>query len=120
MINLALDKDTNDLVIENFNLQLVENLDQVEQSLKNRLLTFLQEWFLDTTAGLPFYDDILIKNPNIPDIENIIKAKIIDTPKVIELVEFNSNFDNAARSYSVTFKAKTEFGIVELTVSLFN
>ena len=96
MIDLALDKDTHDLYISVNDMQLVDNLDNVEQHLKTRLLFYLQEWFLDTTAGVPYYTDVLIKNPNIPDIENILKSKILDTTNVQEILEFDSVFNNAS------------------------
>jgi hypothetical protein len=120
MIDLALDKDTHDLYIASDDLQLVENIDQVEQSLKIRLMFFRNEWFLDTKTGVPYYTDILVKNPNIPNIENILKAIIIDTPEVQELLEFNSEFDNGARTYAVTFKVRTTYGDTEVEASLFS
>lgn len=121
MIDIALDKDTHDLYFSSSDIHVVNDLDSVEQSLKVRLLFYLREWFLDTTSGVPYYDDVLVKNPNVPDIENILKSKIIDTENVTEILEFNSEFDNSTRQLSITFKAKTSFGDTDLlSVSLFN
>jgi len=119
MKDLALDKDTHDLIYTGSDLLMVDELDQIEQSLKERLLFYRQEWFLDTTSGIPFYDDILVKNPNVPNIENIIKAEIMDTPEAIELLSFKSEFDAPARSYSVSFSLRTEFGVASLELSIF-
>jgi hypothetical protein len=120
MKDLALDKDTHDLYFVDSSIQVVNDLDSVEQRLKTRLLFYLKEWFLDTTAGVPFYTDLLIKNPNIPDIENILKAKILDTPEVIELLEFDTVYAASARSLEVTFKVRATYGYIDLIVSLFN
>jgi hypothetical protein len=119
MKDLALDRTNHDLIYDGADLLMVDELDQIEQSLKERLLFYRQEWFLDTTSGIPFYDEVLVKNPNIPNIENIIKAEIMDTPGAIELLSFQSEFDAQARSYSVTFSLRTEFGIASLDLSIF-
>ena len=119
MIDLALDKTTHDLLISDNDAQLVQDLDQLQQSLKERLQFFLTEWFLDTESGVPFYTDVLIKNPNVPRIDSIIKAKILDTDGVLELIEYDSSFDNSSREYSVTFKARTDFGETDLQVTIF-
>ena len=119
MKDLALDKDTHDLIYTGADLSMVDELDQIEQSLKERLLFYRQEWFLDTTSGLPLYDEILVKNPNVPNIENIIKAEIMDTPGAVELLSFKSEFDAQARSYSVSFSLRTEFGVASLEISIF-
>ncbi len=118
--DIALDKDTHDLLIEGNELLLVNDVDQIEQNLKIRLKFFSGEWFLDITQGLPFYDTILVKNPNVPNIDNIIKAEIIDTPGVTELLSYDSSYDASLREYVVDFKVRTIFGEAELEVSLFN
>lgn len=120
MIDIAVDKTTHDLYVDNDDLQLVNDIDQVEQNLKVRLMFFRNEWFLDTTAGMPYYTDILVKNPNIPNIESIIKAIITDTPDVEEILEFNSEFNNSLRTYTVDFKVRTVYGEAEILVSLFS
>lgn len=116
-MDLALDPDTGDLLIEDFDAQLVRDLDSVEQDLRVRLQFFLGEWFLDTTVGIPFYEDILVKNPNIPNIESILKAKILETEDVIELLSFDTAFEN--RILTVSFEVRTEYGDTAITTSLF-
>lgn len=119
-IDLALDKDTHDLLIVGNNLLTVEGVDQVEQNTKIRLRFFAGEWFLDTSLGLPFYEEILVKNPNIPNIDNIIKAKIIDTPEVAELLSFDSSYDSVLRRYEVVFKYRSIHGEKVLEVTIFS
>ncbi len=119
-LDLALDPDTHDLSIVDNDLQIVSDADQLEQNLKIRLQFFLAEWFLNINNGLPFYSDILVKNPNIPNIDSIVKAQIIDTNGVEEILEYISSFDNTTREYSINFTVRTEFGESDLQISLFN
>jgi len=116
--DLRLDTVTHDLKIENFDLSIVSGTDVISQRLKIRLEFFRGEWFLDTTVGVPFYEDILVKNPDIPNIETILKAEILDTPGVVELLAFESSFDAQARKLTVTFTVSTDYGTVTITETL--
>lgn len=110
MKDLKLDKDTHDLKVENFDLSLITGIDRVVQDLKVRLWVFLNEWFLDTSIGLPFYSDINVKNPDLNAIEAIFKEKIIETEDVNEILEFQLNYNSSLRTMSVSFSVNTTFG----------
>ena len=116
-IDLALDTTSHDLLIDSFDLQLSKDLDAVDQSLRTRLQIFLGEWFLNIEDGIPFYNDIFIKNPNIPHIESILKSRILETEDVIELLSFDTEFSN--RTLSVSFKVRTLYGVIDISQSLF-
>jgi hypothetical protein len=116
--DIALNPETGDLYLTEFDLQLVKEIDFIEQSLRIRLRFFTGDWFLDTTAGIPFYSNVLIKNPSIPNIENILKARILETEGVTALLSFDiSNITN--REITVTFKVRTDYGIIDLNETLF-
>jgi len=119
MKDLALDPDTKDLIITGLDLATVEGSDYVRQSLSIRLGFFQGEWFLDTTAGTPYYQDIFLKNPDLPNIENIFKARIIETNFVNELTEFDLQLDSAKREASLFAKVNTDFGLVEFSETIF-
>ena len=54
MADLKLNEDTGDLEITNNDLSLTYGVDSRRQHLEIRLRTFLSEWFLDTTVGVPY------------------------------------------------------------------
>lgn len=118
MKDIALDPTTGDLLLENFDLQLVEGKDQIAQNLAIRLRFILGEWFLDTTAGVPYYDDFFIKAPNQIRIESVLKEEILDTPGVDQILSFTSTFNAQRRIYSVTFSVSTIRGEITLTQEL--
>lgn len=119
MKDIALDPLTHDLAFIDQSVAFVENVDFVIQKLKIKLQFFLGEWFLDTAVGVPFYSDILIKNPNFPDIENILKATILEVDGVNEILEFKSEFSRSIRKLDVTFKVNTDYGEVEFSETIF-
>ena len=69
--------------------------------MQQRLQTWLGEWFLDTTYGIPFKQQILVKNPNLDLVQFDILGAVSATPGVTQLQSFSFNYDNAARSLSV-------------------
>ena len=53
MIGRALNSN-NDLVIEGGRFKIVDDAAEVLQHVRTRLQFYLEEWFLDRTAGVPY------------------------------------------------------------------
>ena len=105
MIDLKLDTLSHDLIIENYDVGLVVDGNQVRQNVKQRLLHFTKEWFLDLEAGTPWIESILIKGARVSNISSILKARISETIGIVELIEFDLQ-ENGERSLSVAFRAR--------------
>jgi hypothetical protein len=96
----------------------INGADKVCQQIKITLLAFLGEWFLDVTFGVPYLEEILIKNPRMSTIETIFRAHINAVPHVIRIESFSMVWDRARRSLSVEFEAITDYGPVRDSVKL--
>lgn len=113
--------NSHDLEVVGFDVPLIggdnreDALDYYRQKLKIRLWFFLGEWFLDTKEGTPFHRSILVKNPNIPLIDSLLKSRILGTEGMLELKSYDSTYDAALRKFSVVFQVQTDAGL--LTVS---
>lgn len=114
-MDLQLDTDTHDLAITNYDISLISGLSLVQQRLKQSLLFFLGEWYLDTTDGVPYYQDILIKAPVQVTVESIFKATILETPDVLELKKFEVTYDNTERRFTLDFGVSTTYGDLEIS-----
>lgn len=108
--------DNNDLVIENNNLVLIDGADFVKQLLKERLQTFLGEWFLDIEIGIPYFQDILKKNVSLNTIANIFKNEILQTPGVIELEKFDLDYNENTRELSLSFAVRSLDGSITINI----
>ncbi len=108
MSDLMLSTD-GDLLVTNNALMLNSGREAIRQHLEIRLRTFLGEWFLDTDVGVPWYRDILGKNPQFVLISQILKGVVLDTPGVTELTAFSLEYKNT-RELSVSFKCETTEG----------
>jgi len=112
--DIQLDRDTHDLVIDpgTGDIQLLDGPRRIAQQIKVTLLAFLGEWFLDTSFGVPYLEEVMIKNPRSSTLQAIFRAKITDVPGVtgrIRRLEFD--FNRATRDLRVTFDAETVEGL---------
>lgn len=105
MASFAIDPTTRKLKIP---LEIVDGVCEVQQRLRTRYRFFLATWFLDTLLGLPWYEDIFIKNPNLPIVGAILREVALTTPGVATLSEFELSVDGVTRDMTVDLTAVFE------------
>lgn len=103
MSDIALN-DSGDIDLVNNAMYLNSGGEAIRQHLQTHLGTFQGEWFLDTSVGIPWYQDILVKNPHFSLVQQIIKDAIFDTPGVIELRSLSIDFNKELREATVDFQ----------------
>lgn len=116
-MDIALDLDFasptyGDIVVANGDLSLNDSEVAIEQHILQRLRIYLGEWFLDNTIGLPYFDQILIKNPDQSKIDALFINQILGTPGVIQLNNYSFTIDFITRQLQLTFSAQTTQGTV--------
>lgn len=110
MTNLGLNTD-GDLDFSTGGLVLVDGVDELVQKLIVRLQFFLGEWFLDQRLGIPYYQAILVKSPNLVSVQSIFREVILETPGVDELLgAIVLSLDGALRRLSVSFTVRATTG----------
>lgn len=110
MADLKLSTLDDDLDLTGEQLSIVDGDDAIIQHLLIRLRLFKGEWFLDTRVGVPYYDSILVKNPNLVAIRSIFRNAILSTPGIASLDTLETSFDAATRKLTVTFSAIKDDG----------
>lgn len=90
--------DSHDLAIIDFDLQLTTDQQAVAQRVKQALLLFKGEWFLDRDLGVPYYEDILGTKNSIDTVRAIFVNTIRSVDGVKDLTEFNIEFNDATRT----------------------
>lgn len=115
MSDIRTSDDTGDIELINGDLALANGADAVKQALRQELKMFAGEWFLDLDYGVPYYKDVLVKNPNANLIKGIFMDKILGTPGVLELLSFSMDYDPKARTLKVLFKARSYDGDIDFS-----
>lgn len=108
MSDLKLDPQTGDLILTSGDLVMTSGADAIRQHLSQRLKSFAGEWFLDLDSGLPYYRDILVKNPNAPAVSGLLQEEIVKTPGVLELLSFNLDLNKATRGLTIKFEVRVD------------
>jgi len=107
--------DNRDLLIENNDVIFIEGEDEIEQRVLQNLRMFQGEWFLNLDSGVPYYQDILVKNPNLYNVSAILKTAILDTPGVLEISNFTADFDQTNRELKVDVEFKVSEGTITIS-----
>ncbi len=102
-----------DLVLLNGDLVINSGTDAIKQNVLQRLKTYLGEWFLDNRIGLPFYQQILVKNPDQGVIDGILQNAILDTPGIVSLNKYLATLERGTRKLTVAFTATATSGTVD-------
>ena len=114
MADLKVD-DTGDLDLTDVAVVLTDGRESYQQRMHIKLRSFLGEYFLNTEYGIPWFQDILKKNPDYVTVQQLIKNAILSIPGVLELTKFDMSFSDSTRTLTVTLGAKTEEGEIDLS-----
>ncbi|WP_100959016.1 hypothetical protein [Bosea sp. FBZP-16] len=81
---------------------LVTEGEAIGQHIRQRLMLWSGEWFLNEAAGVPWLDHVLGRPPSEIELaEAVIKAEIMATPGVAEIIEFEARYDRASRGLHI-------------------
>ena len=91
---------------------LIDNAERVAQQIKVKLLTFLGEWFLDNTWGVPYLEYILVKQPNQDLIKQILSEQILSVDDVKSLNALELDYQVKVRTLIINYEVSTEYGLI--------
>lgn len=118
-MDLLLDTNTGDMVYVNGGCPVTQKTAEVvAQRLRITLYTFLGEWFLDTTVGVPYFQQIFGKLRSKASVDLIFQQIITTDPDVIEILTFESVLDKTARGYSMTFQVRVADNTASLPITI--
>lgn len=111
MSTIALDSSNDLQITEGRLVLLTDNDEALAQKLRNKFLLGKGEWFLDTRLGVPYFEQIMIKNPNTEIIKQIFRQVILKTDGIssVDSVEISVS---AERELSFSFRAVADSGAV--------
>lgn len=81
----------------------------VGQVVQTRLKLWLGEWFLDVLEGTPYLQGVIGKNSQVTS-ENVLRARILGTQGVKQILSFSSNIDPNNRKLSPNVSIDTIYG----------
>lgn len=116
-MDLKIDRDgSRDLVFTNGVCPTTTDFtDSTAQRVFIMLRTFQGEWYLDESAGIPYFQRIFGKRSDKGSIDRILQQKILEVEGVADILEFRSEL-KSNREYEATFKVRdTQSGVFTQT-----
>lgn len=110
--DVAMNINTNDLVLRDGDLMIIDNAERVAQQILISLRFWYGEWFLNTTEGVPYLEYIMVKNPNIAHVRQILTEQIEAVGGVQKVDSMSIDFDRQGRTLAVDYSATTDYGLI--------
>ena len=106
--------DIGDLKLTDGQIRLTQTTKQaVAQHLRIRLQFFFGEWFLNAREGIPYFERVLIKRPDLGSVAGIFRRVILETPGIVALDSLALDLNAATRIlYVQSFSARLDDGAV--------
>ena len=99
-----------DMYVMNGQIARKSNSDAILQTIKTRLLTVQEEWFLDLSAGLPWFTKMAGKNADLYTVRNYLTREITASPGVDSLISLNLQYNSEARKLDIEFAYTDIYG----------
>lgn len=120
-MDLKLDSTTFDLTWTNGPLLKQDTTQTPVEVTGQRLLillrTWMSEWFLDTTYGIPWEQRVIAKkNTSKASVDLLLQTQVLADKGVKEIVSWDSTFEN--RKYSLVFSIKVVDGTVSQPLAI--
>lgn len=97
-------------------LVTVTGLEALRQKINQRLSLFKGSWFLNITAGIPYFQEI-IKKPVDPGlVASILNQEILKEPDVLSIGEVEADLNPETRKFSYRAVPMTVYGPTEVII----
>ncbi len=105
-----LETEDRDFALFEGNLVLCRDARVITQRVENRFRFFLGEWFLDLREGVPYFQEILVKGPNVKVIRQIFLKVITTTPGMADVANFEMSYEASTRTLFYQWEGVTDTG----------
>jgi hypothetical protein len=105
-LDIMLDR-SGDIVVDEFvNISLT---DSIRQAVVIHLRWFLDEWRFAPQFGMPYFEEILVKNPNLERIKTIIRDECMTVDGVKDITDISVAFECQSPVIDITRSRKAVF-----------
>jgi hypothetical protein len=102
-----------DADVSSGNLVLVTDVPTcAAQELNSKFKFFLGEWFADKRLGVPYFQFVLIRNPNMGIVRQVFTAVIDTVQEITGIVSADITYVSTNRTCSALFQLSTKDGVL--------
>lgn len=81
--------------------RIVRGVEAIRLRLLSRLRFFKREWFLDLRQGVPYFEAVFVRNPDVSLVQSIFRRAILMTPGVQSIARMVTSFDTSTRTFTI-------------------
>ena len=109
---------TGDLLIENDKMILIDGVSEIQQLVSSKLKTFMGEYFLDNTIGLPYFQVIFEKGVNPSIIYSIFLEALTNIDGIEEITQLDIDVDYQYRTGTIDIECKADSEFIKFTLPI--
>ena len=94
-----------DIVIHNGDIATVDGSKSTRQRIEQKLLLWRGEWFLDTTAGFPWLQNILGKKPRPEVVVSLVRQLVEADPGIRSVESVDLEPVDSTRQLAISIRA---------------
>jgi len=91
--------DTGDIILTD---TMADQKASIRQAIRIRLQWFFGEWKFAPPYGVPYFEEVLVKNPNLERIKGIVREEVLSVDEVRDVRNLVIKLDKKTRIASVT------------------
>ena len=96
----------------------IELRNSVAQKIRIKLLWFAGEWKWNKEEGMPYRENLLVKNPDTDYFEGLIRQKIFEVDEITEVKNVVVTYDARTRSAVIKYTALTDYETIKEEVNI--
>jgi hypothetical protein len=104
--------DDNGVVLRGGDWAFAIDREGIQQRISQVLKTIAGEWFLDLDYGLPYFEQVLVKNPNLPAVQDIFRRALLSVKGVSSVERLTLSLDTTSRTLTVSWVVLTDLGLL--------
>ena len=98
------------------NIKIIEGVESLAENIDQRLQLFRGKYFLDTTAGVPYFEEIITKPVDPGLASSVLNAEILKESEVTNIGKVSASLDRNLRNFSYNAIINSVFGPVEVVL----
>lgn len=100
-----------DLALDKGQLVLVTDVaEEAAIVLRNRFRFVKGEYFLDTRQGVPYFDVVFVKNPNLLLVRRVFRDVILSVQGIKRIIDLKTALVEKTRKLTFSFRAQADNG----------
>jgi hypothetical protein len=110
-----LDRDGDIFISETMDIDIKHS---IRQEVKILLQWFFAEWRFAPKLGLPYFEEVFVKNPNTNRIAQIVREEAAKADGANEIRDVSVTVDNKTRNAAIRFTVITDYGAFREEVTI--